>query len=70
MVLVATTPVPKQDIKELQDTYYETVKLRKSVLDWQEKYGYNANDLVSRTAEHDMEMFYGRLALGENIERN
>jgi len=59
------TEINKLTKEELKDLYIKTIELREMVLAWEKECGYSASSLVSRTAEHDMEMYYGRLELNE-----
>lgn len=40
-----------------------TIELRKTVLEWAKITGFEVSQLVSRTAEHDLEKLYGRMLL-------
>ncbi len=51
---------------ELREEWLKTVDLRNNVLEWAKRTGFNANELVSRTAEHQIEMFFGRQRLQSN----
>lgn len=52
--------------EQLEDLHIAVVKLREQVLELVDSYGYSANQLVSRTFEHDLESIYGRRMLKEN----
>ena len=52
--------------EELRDDWLETIILREKVLNWAKYTGFSANELVSRTAEHQIEMFFGRQRLQSN----
>lgn len=60
----------RQKITELKIEWKETIELRDFVLDWAKRTGFNAGELVSRMAEHDLELKYGRkvLEFGEKQE--
>jgi hypothetical protein len=51
------------DNLDLFSLYEEVVKMRKTVLVLVQSYGYDANSLVSRTFEKDIESAYGRKIL-------
>jgi len=59
------TDLKDRGVKELRDDWLDTIQLREKVLAWAKHTGYNANDLVSRTAEHDIERYYGKKRLDE-----
>ena len=52
-----------EDIKYL---WLDTIQLRDKVLAWAKETGFSASELVSRHAEHDIEMHYGRKLLEDN----
>lgn len=59
------TEISKMGLGDLGVYYDRTVALRELVLEWAKDTGYSASQLVSRTAEHDIEQFFGRLKLEE-----
>ena len=59
------TEINKLDKDQLETTWNKTIALRGLVLDWAKETGFGVADLVSRTAEHQIEMFYGRKVLEE-----
>jgi len=59
------TETANMNIAELQELHIRTIKLREEVLQWAKDSGYSATELVSRTAEHEIEMFYGRMVLSD-----
>lgn len=50
---------------ELKTLHTQIVGLRKLVLDVVQEYNYDANSLVSKTFQHDVEQEYGRKKLKE-----
>jgi len=49
--------------EEIRELWLDTKQLRNLVLLWSERSGFSASELVSRMAEHDIEMHYGRKVL-------
>ena len=49
----------KQSINELKNLHRAVVEMRETVLQLVQSYGYNANALVTRQLEHDIEQIYG-----------
>ncbi len=52
-----------RDPAEIKDLWLATIRLRNTVLAWSKETGFSASELVSRHAEHDIEMYYGRKLL-------
>jgi hypothetical protein len=57
-----------QDLKKLSEEqlihhHKETMILRKHVLNFVQEFGFDANQLVSHTFEHEIEKEYGRKVL-------
>ena len=57
------TELKDRNTSELRADWLDTIALRQKVLDLAKHTGFSVNDLVSRTAEHSIEMFYGRKVL-------
>ena len=55
-----------RDPEHIRDLWLDTKQLRDKVLAWAKETGFSANELVSRHAEHDIEMYYGRKLLEGN----
>ncbi len=45
--------------EQLKELHEQVIEKRKEVLELVDKYNYSANQLVSRTFEHDIERMYG-----------
>lgn len=60
------TDLKDKTTHELREDWLDTIHLREEVLNWAKKTGFTANELVSRTAEHSIETFYGRKKLENN----
>lgn len=55
---------------ELKDLWSKAVEMRKAVLELVQNYEYDANSLVSKTFEHEIERWYGyRTLSGKTGER-
>ena len=57
------TELKDRNTNELRDDWLDTITLRHKVLEWAKHTGFSASELVSRTAEHKIEMFYGKKKL-------
>lgn len=55
--------------QELYDLYPIVLELREKVLKLCQEYGYNAESLVNRNFEHDIERYYGRNVLDARSKR-
>lgn len=55
---------------KLRMEWKETVELRNIVLDWAKRTGFSANQLVSRTAEHELELTYGKKVLESSDKKS
>ena len=58
------TELTKLSIAELAFLWNESNNLRDTLDKWCKKTGYTASQLMSKTAIHDIEWFYGKKMLG------
>jgi hypothetical protein len=49
--------------EELRSLYPQVIELREKVLEFVQRYNYDASSLVSRQFEHDIEMWFGKRTL-------
>lgn len=56
--------------EELQELHKKAIEMRQALLDFVEKYEYQASALMSKTFLHDIEKEYGRKILKERSKEN
>lgn len=55
---------------ELQDLHKKAIGMRQQLVDFVEKYEYQASQLMSKTFLHDIEKEYGRKILKQKSKEN